>query len=151
MERNCWITVSTRDTSQSADSSGGSGCSFVPAVGIAVAVLSMGVFRSHIDEESSGLLIVAMFAAMFLGFLSMVLCGVGASPLFPDFCVFHDDRLVASEKMDRYASVQFEKEGDVYTVKWDDYSIDLKLSQGKYYVIRKDGSEWKCSEYSYRY
>jgi hypothetical protein len=54
MERNCWITVSTRDTSQSADSSGGSGCSFVPAVGIAVAVLSMSLFRSHIDGKAPG-------------------------------------------------------------------------------------------------
>ncbi len=98
MERNCWITVSTRDTSQSADSSGGSGCSFVPAVGIAVAVLSMGVFRSHIDEESSGLLIVAMFAAIFLGFLSMGLFGADASLSSLDVNVFHDVRLVATRE-----------------------------------------------------
>ena len=151
MDRNCWITVSTRENGQSANSSGGSGCSFAGAVGIAVTVLASSAVRTHIGEENAGLFIVAMFAALFLGFLSWGLCGIGLSLLYSDFNVFHGNRLVASEKMDQYALVPFEKEGDTYTVKREDNSMDLKLSQGKYYVIRKDGSEWKCSEYSYRY
>ncbi|MBR4751501.1 MAG: hypothetical protein IK077_07050 [Thermoguttaceae bacterium] len=54
MERNCWITVSTRDTNQSTDAPGDSGYSFAAAVGIAVAVLSMSLFRSHIDGKAPG-------------------------------------------------------------------------------------------------
>ncbi len=172
MDRNCWITVSTRENGQSvtscrsekAESSASIGASIGAPIGIAVTVLSMGFFLSYINgkvvdwhspdwwEENAELLKWgAGLIAMVLGFLSMGVCSMCASLLSLSFCVYHGDNFVASEERDRYAFVSFEKEGDTYTVKWDDHSMDLKLSQGRYYVIRKDGSEWKCDEYLYRY
>ena len=110
MERNCWITVSTRDTNQSTDDPGDSCCSFAAAVGIAVAFCRRAFFsailaresrtwRVPIGAESAGLLkFVATFAAIFLGFLSMGLFGADASLSSLDVNVFHDVRLVATRE-----------------------------------------------------
>ncbi len=69
--------------------------------------------------------------------------------LFYQFCcpevfVYYDDNLIASGKANYFFFVPLLKSGDVYTVKFGDNSVNVRLYPENHYVIRKTDFGWKA-------